>query len=391
VSWHLVNLGECVDILSGFAFKSSCFNDSGDGLPLVRIRDVVRGESNTYYSGEYAELYVLKNDDLLIGMDGDFNREKWTGGKALLNQRVCKITADPSVLDQQYLYHFLPKELLRIHASTPAVTVKHLSVKGIRAIEIPLPYPDDPEKSLKEQKRIAAILDKADGIRRKRQQAIQLADDFLRSVFLDMFGDPVANPKGWEMKVGGEHYDVRGRVGWKGYKKTDLRDEGSLVLGATHITNLGEVNLTKPVYLSEEKYLESPEIMVELNDLLFVQRGNTIGKIALVDNELGEATINPVLLILRPQLSNPIFLLNLLMNERQKYEIISFNSGSAQPMITQKSMKECSLINPPVSLQNRFSEMASKIEQKKELAKKSLQKSDGLFNSLSQLAFNGEL
>src|SRR5690606_16685459 len=68
----------------------------------------------------------------------------------------------------------------------------HLSVKGIRAIEIPLP-------PLHEQKRIAAILDKADAIRRKRQQAIQLADDFLRAVFLDMFGDPVTNPKGWNV------------------------------------------------------------------------------------------------------------------------------------------------------------------------------------------------
>ena len=190
MSWPLAKLDNHVDILSGFAFKSESFNDRGEGLPLVRIRDVVPGVSDTYYSGEYSSDFLLSDGDLLIGMDGDFNRARWKGGQALLNQRVCKITARADSLDQGYLYHFLPKALEKIHAETPAVTVKHLSVKGIRAIEIPLP-------PLPEQKRIAAILDKADAIRRKRQQAIQLADDFLRAVFLDMFGDPVTNPKGF--------------------------------------------------------------------------------------------------------------------------------------------------------------------------------------------------
>ena len=69
----------------------------------------------------------------------------------------------------------------------------NLSSKWVENHEIPLP-------PLPEQKRIAAILDKADAIRRKRRQAIKLADDFLRATFLDMFGDPVTNPKGWEVK-----------------------------------------------------------------------------------------------------------------------------------------------------------------------------------------------
>ena len=73
----------------------------------------------------------------------------------------------------------------------------------VERIEIPLP-------PLAEQKRIAAILDKADAIRRKRQQAIQLADDFLRAVFLDMFGDPVTNPKGWEIAELGSISEVQG-------------------------------------------------------------------------------------------------------------------------------------------------------------------------------------
>ncbi|MGL5936794.1 MAG: restriction endonuclease subunit S, partial [Cetobacterium sp.] len=191
MKWPMVKLENLVSITSGFAFKSNLFSES-EGVPLIRIRDVVRGVTETFYTGEYSKEFIINNGDILIGMDGDFNRARWKGGRALLNQRVCKIKADESNLCDNYLYHFLPKALDSINEKTHAVTVKHLSVKGIRDIKIPLP-------PITEQKRIAAILDKADAIRQKRQQAIALADDFLRSVFLDMFGDPVTNPKGWEV------------------------------------------------------------------------------------------------------------------------------------------------------------------------------------------------
>ncbi|WP_444927770.1 restriction endonuclease subunit S [Microbulbifer sp. TRSA002] len=230
MSWPLALLGDHLNILSGFAFKSLSFNTAGEGLPLVRIRDVVSGSSETYYSGEYSEDYLLSDGDLLIGMDGDFNREKWAGGKALLNQRVCKVTAKPETLDQGYLYHFLPRALAKIHAETPAVTVKHLSVKGIKAIEIPLP-------PLKEQKRIAAILDKADNLRRKRQQAIQLADEFLRSVFLDMFGDPVTNPKGWDVKKFGQIGTLD-----RGKSKHRPRNDPALLGGRHPLIQTGDVS-----------------------------------------------------------------------------------------------------------------------------------------------------
>ncbi|WP_413734525.1 hypothetical protein [Shewanella sp. BJSY2023SW005] len=93
MSAPLVKLEKLTTILSGFAFKSANFSET-EGLPLARIRDVVRGRSETFYKGDYSDDFVINDGDMLIGMDGDFNREKWQGGKALLNQRVCKITAD---------------------------------------------------------------------------------------------------------------------------------------------------------------------------------------------------------------------------------------------------------------------------------------------------------
>ncbi|MFP4694575.1 MAG: restriction endonuclease subunit S [Halothece sp.] len=185
-------LGNHVDILSGFAFKSSKFSEIGD-IPVARIRDIKAGYSKTYYKGEYDVSYLIDNDDILIGMDGEFNCARWKGGQALLNQRVCRIKSISNYLNENYLFYYLPIALKKIEDKTPFVTVKHLSVKKIKAIQIPLP-------PLEEQKRIAEILDRADAIRQKRKRAIALTEELARSTFLEMFGDPVINPKGWEIK-----------------------------------------------------------------------------------------------------------------------------------------------------------------------------------------------
>ncbi len=188
MTYPVKSIGDLTDILSGYAFDSSYF-DKGHGVNLIRIRDVVRGFSQTKYSGEYEQKYLIKRGDLLIGMDGEFNIARWQSNDALLNQRVCKISvSNQQLLDENYLYHFLPAQLKKIEDATPFVTVKHLSVKSLNQIQIPLP-------PLAEQKRIAAILDKAAEIKAKREQAIAKLDELTQSIFVEMFGDPIINPK----------------------------------------------------------------------------------------------------------------------------------------------------------------------------------------------------
>ena len=146
----LVQLGELIDILSGFAFRSECF-DNDDGFPLIRIRDVVPGNTKTRFRGEYDPAFVVVAGDILIGMDGEFNIARWRGEPALLNQRVCRIRSANERLDEDYLFRFLPGALKKIERVKSFVTVKHLSVKDMRSIYIPLP-------PVSEQRRIAAIL-----------------------------------------------------------------------------------------------------------------------------------------------------------------------------------------------------------------------------------------
>ena len=133
------SLSELVHIFSGHAFNSTHFNQTKTGLPLIRIRDINSGFSETYYSGPYQNQYVTNNGDLLIGMDGDFRIVCWNQGEALLNQRVCRLqNIDPS-LDKRFLFHIMTPVLSKIQDGNTKSTVNHLSVKQLRSAQIPLP------------------------------------------------------------------------------------------------------------------------------------------------------------------------------------------------------------------------------------------------------------
>jgi len=383
VSWPLAKLGDHIEILSGFAFKSELFNSSGEGLPLVRIRDVVPSTSETYYSGEYSDEFLLSDGDLLVGMDGDFNRERWKGGKALLNQRVCKITSNKRSLDQSYLYHFLPKALEKIHAETPAVTVKHLSVKGIRAIEIPLP-------PLAEQKRIATILDKADAIRRKRQQAIQLADDFLRAVFLDMFGDPVTNTKGWEVKT---LNDVCKKITDGTHHSPSIVNSGVPYITAKHLKKTGLQFFENPWFISEEDHRAIfSRCDPEIGDVLYIKDGATTG-LAAINNYDFEFSMLSSLALLKPDRKKilPEFLVMFLNDPATKRVMIANMAGAAITRLTLAKIKSVLVPAPPIEMQQQFTDIYLKVLATALKISIAVDASSEAFDAISQKAFSGEL
>lgn len=137
-SWERVALIEIAGVLNGAPFDSSLFSSS-EGMPLARIRDVLTGDTSTYYTGEFEDIYLVVQGDLLVGMDGDFNTGIWGARPALLNQRVCKITPSIKHYDKKLLAFALPAYLAAINANTSSVTVKHLSSKTIGEISLPLP------------------------------------------------------------------------------------------------------------------------------------------------------------------------------------------------------------------------------------------------------------
>lgn len=375
---QLVTLGKHIDILSGCAFPSSGFNRN-NGVPLIRIRDILSGKTETYYEGSYDLKYLIKKGDLLVGMDGDFNREYWKGTDALLNQRVCKITPNPETLDKNFLYHFLQKELDKIHATTDVVTVKHLSVKKIQDIKIRLP-------SLKEQKRIAAILDKADAIRQKREQAIKLADDFLRAKFLEMFGTPANNihrfPKGTIR-------DLVDSVNYGTSAKASIDSGEYPILRMGNITYQGRWDFTDLKYL-DLSVKEKDKYLVKEGDLLFNRTNSKelVGKTAVYEEDRPMAFAGYLIRVRPNSIGNNYYISGYLNSIHGKITLMNMcKSIVGMANINAQELQNIEILIPPKHLQDECEIIYKKIKKGLSIYDKSAMQLQLLASNLSNKYF----
>ncbi|ELU2292966.1 restriction endonuclease subunit S [Escherichia coli] len=375
---QLVTLDKHIDILSGCAFPSSGFNRN-NGVPLIRIRDILSGKTETYYEGSYDLKYLIKKGDLLVGMDGDFNREYWKGTDALLNQRVCKITPNPETLDKNFLYHFLQKELDKIHATTDVVTVKHLSVKKIQDIKIRLP-------SLKEQKRIATILDKADAIRQKREQAIKLADDFLRAKFLEMFGTPANNihrfPKGTIR-------DLVDSVNYGTSAKASIDSGEYPILRMGNITYQGRWDFTDLKYL-DLSVKEKDKYLVKEGDLLFNRTNSKelVGKTAVYEEDRPMAFAGYLIRVRPNSIGNNYYISGYLNSIHGKITLMNMcKSIVGMANINAQELQNIEILIPPKHLQDEYEIIYKKIKKGLSIYDKSAMQLQLLASNLSNKYF----
>ena len=152
-NWCWCRLKDIADVFYGFPLDASKFNNDNNGKMIVRIRDVKPAISNTFTTEEIPQEYRLHKNDMLVGMDGNFNVNFWPIEGALLNQRVCKITTNPNFYEQKFLFYILPMFLDEISENVSYCTVKHLSDKHLSTMYLPLP-------PLAEQKRIVKAIEK---------------------------------------------------------------------------------------------------------------------------------------------------------------------------------------------------------------------------------------
>lgn len=264
------------------------------------------------------------------------------------------IALKPEPADVDYLYYALHSEDLWRHLCSCAIgsTNSHTRCKprDLENFEIEVAEHHQRPVIARILCTVDALIESTEALIAKQQQIKQgmLQDLFTRGVDANGQLRPPHNeapelyhetelgwlPKGWEVKRMDQVGSIRGRVGWKGYTVHDLRDNGPLVLGAAQISKDNRLDLHDPVYLSQEKYLESPEIMVSTGDILIVQRGS-IGKVTIVDIEIGPATINPSMILFKISGVNSSFLYHWLCTHDLQAQIQNATSSTGVPMISQ--------------------------------------------------------
>ena len=364
-------LPELCSIQYGYAFDSTCFTEDSTYLPLVRIRDVKRGYSETFYSGNHPNDYIIDNGRLLVGMDGEFNIARWKGGKALLNQRVCKITARKNV-DEEYLRFALTKALKEIENRTSFVTVKHLSAKELNRLEIDIP-------DYRVQISISGTLTKIENIIFTRQQQLQKLDELVKARFVEMFGDLKTNPKGWPILSFPEFAEIDGNMTTDYERYADYPHIGidSIEKGTGKLSGYRTVREDGVI---SGKYIFTPK------HIIYSKIRPNLNKVALPDfYGLCSADAYPVL----PNYKNcnRIFLATAMRSEYFLEYILQFSSRTNLPKVNRKEIAGFRMPLPPLSLQEQFATFVEQVDKSKVAVQKSLDEAQLLFDSLMQQYF----
>ena len=360
----------------GYAFDSVKFSDS-EGIPLIRIRDVVRGYSETYTTEECGEEYIVNDGDMLIGMDGEFNIAHWKGGKAYLNQRVCRLIPNGEV-DALYLYYFMPKALKVIEDKTPFVTVKHLSAKELNKVVVPLPL-------MEEQRKIANSLKKVDELIALRKEQLGKLDQLVKSRFIELFGSPIANEYGWPIATLGE---LCLKITDGEHQNPQFVDNGIPMVMANNVQDKGVV-FDGCRYISTENYEKfSRKCCPEFGDVLLVSRGATIGRCCINSESIPFSLMGSVILIKNnKERISSAYLVNWLKNEEIKPMIYTTSSASAQQAIYMKDLVVRKVAVPPMELQEQYAAFVKQTDKSKLAIQQSLDKLELLKKSLMQEYF----
>ena len=291
---------------------------------------------------------------------------------------------DETRANQKYLYHYLRKRRLDDVISGSAQP--QITRDGLKKVEIPLP-------PIAEQKRIAAILDKAEELRGLRRKALGELDAIVQSIFLEMFGNPVINPKGW-LKV---------KLGSVGAVQGGLQISASRAKLPCKVPYLRVANVYRDTLdLSEIKMMSATESEVarsilKENDLLIVEgHGNPseIGRCALWNGSIPKCVHQNHLIRLRFDLTqvNPVFVSRYLNSTGGRRDLLrSGKTTSGLNTINVSNVRDVQLLLPPLSLQQEFAQRVKAIEHLKATHRESLAQLDALFTSLQHCAFRGEL
>lgn len=298
------------------------------------------------------------------------------------NQGFKNFICDENKLIPEYLYYFLNYEAKRIEASCPGTTYKEISKSKIGKYTVPLPSLDD-------QKRIVEILGQSDALRQRRKQSIEFLDDYLKSVFLEMFGDPLRNPNGFEI---GKIADLVSEVKYGTSAKAT--DDGHIpYLRMNNITYSGELDLSdlKHIDLRDD---EKEKYLARKGDLLFNRTNSKelVGKSTVYDLDEPMAIAGYLIRVRTNSKALPEYISGYLNSDHGKKTLRHMcKSIVGMANINARELQNIKIMIPPIGLQEQF---RTTLERTKRLKQKMLVQSDQLenqFQALMQKAFKGEL
>lgn len=302
------------------------------------------------------------------------------GIEACGNQSVTGILPNSKFISK-YLFYYLISIRDKVINDSYGGAQKHISQKYVKEIEVPLP-------PLETQKRIVEVLDKAQGLIDARKEQIRLMDELIQSVFYEMFGDPVTNPKGWEV------VKMSSLGSFKNGMNYSSSDSGVSIncLGVGDFKSLYKIEQTEVLPMISLNQIPSEDYMLRNKDIVFVRsNGNKalVGRSVIVFPDNNKVTFSGFCIRLRvtSDIIHEEFLIQLLRITSVKNKLLSNGRGANISNLNQKMLSDVDVILPPKELQIRFIEIVEKIENQKEYMELSLSEHEMNFRSIVKASF----
>jgi type I restriction enzyme S subunit len=368
---------------------------SEGAYPLAKVGDISRasrtGESVLSTAGNYvdeADLTRLKAKpippgSILFAKIGEAIRQnhRVIAGRPLLidNNAMAAIPSDR--IESRYLYHFL--RTVDFYRLASATTVPALRKSDLEKLKVPLP-------PLQEQQRIAEILDKADALRAKRRTAIARLEHLPQSIFLDMFGDPATNPKGFPTRPLASLVREDDTINYGVVQPGDDLDDG------IPLVRVGDLLEGRVSHASLKRIAPSIEAAYKRSrlrgDEILVSCVGSVGVVAAADESV--KGFNIARAVARIPIADSIersFIIEYLKSSWvQRYFVNELRTVS-QPTLNIKQLSETRVFVPPIDLQRHFTRRAAAVETLKGTHRACLGELDALFGSIQYLAFRGDL
>ena len=387
-----VSLQQICDIQIGKTPSRSVPEYWGGDLPWVTISDFAAGRIVTTTKERITRIGAAKSGSkriphgtLLLSFKLSLGKRTVSGCDLFTNEAIAALhVLDHDVADRDYLYWALGS-IDYDRLVDRAAKGKTLNKAKLKILQIPLP-------PLAEQKRIAGILDAADALRAKRREAIAQLDTLLQATFLDMFGDPVTNPMGWEVRALKETKS-RVQIGPFGslLHKEDYIVGGVPLVNPMHIVS-GQIHVGNEQTVAEQKAATLSNYRLQTGDVVMGRRGE-MGRCAIVSDAEAGMLCGTGSLFFRPhpdELSS-LFLARTFSSESMKRLLEGLSQGVTMPNLNRTMIEGLKVGLPPLDLQRGFTAIVQSVEHQKSSQRAHLAELDTLFASLQSRAFRGDL
>ena len=390
-----VKLSEIVELITKGTTPTTLgyeFQDEGVNFLKIECFDENGGfiESKVAHISEECHKKMkrsqLKNGDILFSIAGAIGRVAIVTEEMLpanINQALAIIRISDEQVYLPYIKLILTSPIVieQFERKKQGVAQLNLSLKDNNEISIPLPSKD-------KQIELAELFDKVVGVISKRNKELSALDDLIKARFVEMFGNPVTNEKGWNQKQLGEITTKLGSGATPKGGKEAYQEDGITLIRSMNVHN-GLFEYKELAHISEEQATKLDNVTIEENDVLLNITGASVARSCVVPSKILPARVNQHVCIIRcNQRIVPEFLNKLLIDDNYQRLLWSIARGGAtREAITKQQVESLKIIVPPIELQNQFADFVHQVDKSKVAVQKALDETQMLFDSLMQKYF----